>query len=60
MIDQLMLSKRWVMSENIENKSDALVKTIDQEEEYKAWLSFALTDFESAKYLYGATFIQGH
>lgn len=56
MIDQLMLSKRWVMSENIENKSDALVKTIDQEEEYKAWLSFALTDLESAKYLYGATF----
>ncbi len=36
MIDQLMLSKRWVMSENIENKSDALVKTIDQEGEYKA------------------------
>ena len=29
---------------------------IDQEEEYKEWLVFARTDFESAKYLNGAQF----
>lgn len=32
------------------------VDIVDQEEEYKEWLTFARTDFESAKYLDGAPF----
>lgn len=38
--------------ENVERPVDA----IDQEEEFKEWLLFAQTDFESAKYLDGAPF----
>lgn len=35
---------------------DISVDIVDQEEEYKEWLTFARTDFESAKYLDGAPF----
>ena len=37
-------------------KADISDDIFDQEEEYKEWLTFARTDFESAKYLDGAPF----
>ena len=37
-------------------KTDISDDIFDQEEEYKEWLTFARTDFESAKYLDGAPF----
>lgn len=40
----------------VEDGNDDLAEIVDQEEEYKAWLSFARIDFESAKYLNGAPF----
>jgi HEPN domain-containing protein len=36
--------------------TEVSVDILDQEEEYKEWLTFARTDFESAKYLDGAPF----
>lgn len=36
--------------------TEVSVDILDQEEEYKEWLTFARTDFESAKYLDGASF----
>lgn len=48
------------MSEETKRPMDAntevSVDILDQEEEYKEWLTFARTDFESAKYLDGAPF----
>ena len=47
------------MSGNITPGTDnpeITVDIIDQEEEYKEWLTFARTDYESAKYLNGAPF----
>lgn len=41
-----------IPTENTNNTSDV----IDQEEEYREWLIFAQTDYESAKYLDGAPF----
>lgn len=37
-------------------EAEAMLDALDQEEEYKEWLVFARTDFESAKYLNGAPF----
>lgn len=37
-------------------ETEVSIDVIDQEEEYKEWLVFARTDFESAKYLNGAPF----
>lgn len=47
------------MSENMTPGTDSpeiTVDIIDQEEEYKEWLAFARTDYESARYLNGAPF----
>ena len=47
------------MSENMTPGTDSpeiTVDIIDQEEEYKEWLAFAHTDYESARYLNGAPF----
>ena len=38
------------------NGEEKMNDAAEQEEEYKAWLAFARTDFESAKYLMGAPF----
>lgn len=38
------------------NQENNKIETVDQEEEYKAWLAFAQIDFKSAKYLNGAPF----
>ena len=42
--------------EMIDSSIDNPDEIVDQEEEYKAWLTFAYTDYESAKYLNGAQF----
>lgn len=39
-----------------EESSDVFFDAAEQEEEYKEWLTFARTDFESAKYLDSAPF----
>lgn len=41
---------------SLDDSSEISVDLVDQEDEYKEWLTFARTDFESAKYLAGAPF----
>lgn len=50
------------MSEDRQNvkqndkQSDVSIEISDQQEEYKEWLAFAKTDYDSAEYLSGAPF----
>lgn len=43
------------MSEGKQN-ADSSVEINDQQEEYREWLAFAKTDYDSAEYLNGAPF----